>query len=138
MIALCPNPFRDLDLKLTRDCLALLEQAGFSCVICPVFAEDEPEALPADLQYQKLAECCGADTELSTSYVGPRSTLSMRRQGKYRSPLCTDKETRALRNFPRASQFKGSTAGVQAWLTTRIAMANNQYFILREFTTQNS
>ena len=90
------------------------------------------------LHHPLLSACYGAATELRTSYVRPRFTLSMRLQGKYRSPFCTDKETRALRNFLRASQFKGGTARVQAWLTTRIAMASNQYFILREFTTQNS
>ena len=41
MIAVCPNPFRDLELKLTRQCCSMLEQAGFETVICPVFAEDE-------------------------------------------------------------------------------------------------
>ena len=54
MIALCPNPFRDLDLAITRRCRKLLEDAGYSSVICPVFADDEPEALPEDLCYEKL------------------------------------------------------------------------------------
>ena len=44
MIAICPNPFRDLDLALTRKCKAMLEEAGFETAICPVFSDDEPEA----------------------------------------------------------------------------------------------
>ncbi len=79
MIALCPNPFRDLDLKLTRDCLALLEQAGFSCAICPVFADDEPEALPGDLQYEKLTEIA-PDCTLAIVIGGDGTILSVVRQ----------------------------------------------------------
>ncbi|MBR0199391.1 MAG: NAD(+)/NADH kinase [Oscillospiraceae bacterium] len=79
MIALCPNPFRDLDLKLTRDCLALLEQAGFSCAICPVFADDEPEALPGDLRYEKLTEIA-PDCTLAIVIGGDGTILSVVRQ----------------------------------------------------------
>ena len=79
MIALCPNPFRDLDLKLTRDCLARLEQAGFTCAICPVFADDEPEALPGDLQYRKLPEIA-SDCSLAIVIGGDGTILSVVRQ----------------------------------------------------------
>ena len=54
MIAICPNPFRDIDLALTRKCKAMLEEAGFETAVCPVFSDDEPEALPQDLQYEKI------------------------------------------------------------------------------------
>ena len=60
MIAVCPNPFRDLELKLTRQCCSMLEQAGFETVIGPVFAEDEPEALPKDLSFRRLEALPGA------------------------------------------------------------------------------
>ena len=56
MIAVCPNPFRDQNLELTRACCELLRENGFETQICPVFAEDEPEALPSDLSYGKLSE----------------------------------------------------------------------------------
>ena len=79
MIALCPNPFRDLDLKLTRECMTMLEQAGFSCAICPVFADDEPEALPEDLQYQKLMELA-SDCSLAIVIGGDGTILSVVRQ----------------------------------------------------------
>jgi NAD+ kinase len=79
VIAICPNPFRDIDLKLTRECCALLEQSGFSAAICPVFAEDEPEALPSDLQYQKLSEIA-TRCELAVVIGGDGTILSVVRQ----------------------------------------------------------
>lgn len=57
MIALCPNPFRDQGLLLTRKLNAMLWAEGFETRICPVFSEDDPEALPEDLSYSSLAEC---------------------------------------------------------------------------------
>jgi NAD+ kinase len=50
MIALCPNPYRDLELNTTRRAKQLLEEAGFDTVVCPVFAEEDPSVLPSDLQ----------------------------------------------------------------------------------------
>ena len=38
MIAVCPNPYRDNDLVLTRKSISLLAEAGYSTVVCPVFA----------------------------------------------------------------------------------------------------
>ena len=49
MIAVCPNPYRDNQLELTRKCISLLESAGFSAVVCPVFAEPGDEVIPKDL-----------------------------------------------------------------------------------------
>ena len=56
MIALCPNPFRDQDLHCTRELVRLLSEAGFETRICPVFAEEDPEALPDDLRYHSLRD----------------------------------------------------------------------------------
>ena len=56
MIAVCPNPYRDNDLALTRKCISLLSDAGFSTVVCPVFADPGDEALPADLPAQRLRD----------------------------------------------------------------------------------
>lgn len=50
MIAICPNPFRDIGLKLTRQAQELLNNAGFSTAVCPVFAEDEPSVVPDDVE----------------------------------------------------------------------------------------
>ena len=48
MIAVCPNPYRDNDLVLTRRCISLLADAGYPAVICPVFADPGDEVLPPE------------------------------------------------------------------------------------------
>ena len=61
MIALCPNPYRDLELNTTRRAKQLLEEAGFDTVVCPVFAEEDPSVLPSDLQtvsIESVADKC--------------------------------------------------------------------------------
>ena len=79
MIAVCPNPFRDLDLKLTRSCCELLGGAGFETAVCPVFADDEPEALPTDLVYRKIADIADQCT-LAIVIGGDGTILSVIRQ----------------------------------------------------------
>jgi NAD+ kinase len=79
MIAICPNPFRDLELKLTRECCALLEAEGFETKLYPVFADDEPEALPKDLRYEKLSDL-GEDCSLAIVIGGDGTILSVVRQ----------------------------------------------------------
>lgn len=79
MIMVCPNPFRDLDLKLTRECCKLLSAEGFQTVICPVFADEEPEALPQDLEYHKLSDLRG-DCQLAVVIGGDGTILSVVRQ----------------------------------------------------------
>lgn len=54
MIAVCPNPFRDIGLKLTREAMRILNAAGYDTVVCPVFAEDEPDVIPDDVQTTDL------------------------------------------------------------------------------------
>ena len=49
MIALCPNPFRDTDLVLTRECMRILCDIGREVCVCPVFTGEDwvpPEDLP--------------------------------------------------------------------------------------------
>ena len=61
MIAVCPNPFRDLDCRITRDIIARLEAAGFKTCVCPLFLEEGTVSLPADMKATKLsavAESC--------------------------------------------------------------------------------
>ena len=59
MIAICPNPYRDAGLNYTRRALKLLSEAGFECVVCPVFAEDGEDVLPGDLAYLPVKELDG-------------------------------------------------------------------------------
>ncbi len=49
LIALCPNPFRDINLELTKKAIAILSEEGFETVVCPVFGENDPDAVPEDI-----------------------------------------------------------------------------------------
>ena len=55
MIAVCPNPFRDIDCRITRDIIARLEAAGFKTCVCPLFLEEGAVTLPADMKATKLS-----------------------------------------------------------------------------------
>ena len=35
MIAICPNPFRDIGLNITRQAVDILRSAGFETAVCP-------------------------------------------------------------------------------------------------------
>ena len=41
MIAVCPNPYRDHDLKLTMDCLQILQDSGYDYAVCPIFTSED-------------------------------------------------------------------------------------------------
>ena len=56
MIAICPNPYRDLNLEYTRKTAKLLNDEGFETVVCPVFSEDNSSALPRDILYSDIME----------------------------------------------------------------------------------
>lgn len=50
MIAICPNPYRDLDLRLTREAIGLLKVSGYETCVCPVFSGPHDDVIPADLE----------------------------------------------------------------------------------------
>lgn len=54
MIAICPNPFRDSELKYTRQAVEMLHAAGYETAVCPVFAEDAPQMIPEDIKATTL------------------------------------------------------------------------------------
>ena len=54
MIAICPNPYRDLNLACTRECMNMLTAAGFESCVCPVFTEERWTA-PAGVEITDLA-----------------------------------------------------------------------------------
>lgn len=56
MIALCPNPFRDVELKITEQVKKMLEDDGFTVCVCPVFGEGEPYAIPEGIEVSTLAD----------------------------------------------------------------------------------
>ena len=79
MIAICPNPYRDTDLKLTRETERLLRDSGFETVICPIFAESGDAVLPDDIETRSLSAMAG---ELSLAVVigGDGTILSAARE----------------------------------------------------------
>lgn len=50
LIVLCPNPFRDHDLELTKMALEILHGAGYETAVCPVFGAGEDGAIPEDVE----------------------------------------------------------------------------------------
>lgn len=56
MIAVCPNPYRDRDLKITKKVLELLGNGGYETCVCPLFAEDDPQVIPHDIEPFSLKE----------------------------------------------------------------------------------
>ena len=79
MIAVCPNPYRDTDLTLTRRCCSLLQEAGFDFVISPVFAKPGDEILPSDLAAQELNEIA-ANLTLAIVLGGDGTVLNVSRE----------------------------------------------------------
>lgn len=78
MIAVCPNPFRDINLEFTRKVLAVLQSAGFRSCICPVFAAADDPVLPGDLEYTPLSESTGCS--LAVVIGGDGTILAVARQ----------------------------------------------------------
>lgn len=56
MIAICPNPFRDISLELTKRSIELLNGEGFQTIVCPVFAEEQPDIIPDGLPVRNLLD----------------------------------------------------------------------------------
>lgn len=54
MIAICPNPFRDSELKYTRQAAEMLHAVGYETAVCPIFAEDAPQMIPEDIKATTL------------------------------------------------------------------------------------
>lgn len=55
MIAVCPNPFRDIDCRIARDIVRRLEAVGFHTCVCPLFLEDGNLTLPVDMEVSTLS-----------------------------------------------------------------------------------
>ena len=56
MIAICPNPFRDIGCRITIEIKKRLEAAGFETCICPLFVENCEAPLPINVSESKLSE----------------------------------------------------------------------------------
>lgn len=79
MIAICPNPFRDSELKYTRQAAEMLHAAGYETVVCPVFAEDAPQMIPEDIKATTL-DAVRSRCSLVVAIGGDGTILSAARQ----------------------------------------------------------
>ena len=75
MIAICPNPYRDAELKYTLRAYNLLSEQGFACAVCPVFAEEGDAILPPNVVYTPIASL-GDDCTLLIVIGGDGTILS--------------------------------------------------------------
>lgn len=78
MIAICPNPFRDTGLQLTLEIRRMLNAAGYASVVCPVFADDEPDVIPAGIPTVRLEDAAG-ECSLIVVVGGDGTLLSVAR-----------------------------------------------------------
>lgn len=62
MIAICPNPYRDLQCETSRRLAAMLSAEGYESLICPLYSGEDDGAIPADLSVGKLSEETGRCT----------------------------------------------------------------------------
>lgn len=56
MIAVCPNPFRDIHCGLSIAAAEMLRREGFEVCICPIFSEDAENLLPEGLEVRRLED----------------------------------------------------------------------------------
>lgn len=59
LIVLCPNPYRDCGLELTRKARKLLTDNGYDVSVCPVFGSDDSSAIPKDIEITQWTEATG-------------------------------------------------------------------------------
>ena len=81
MIAICPNPFRDAELKLTRQAVKLLNDAGFKTAVCPVFAGENDRVILDNIETERLGDIA-RDCSLIIIIGGDGTILAVSRQIK--------------------------------------------------------
>jgi len=79
MIAICPNPYRDIECSLSLKAMAILKSIGKESCICPVFAEKGDEILPDGIEFRSLSEV-SKDCELIVVIGGDGTILNVARQ----------------------------------------------------------
>lgn len=78
MIAVCPNPFRDVDLQLTRRAVSLLKENGYETVVCPVFAKPGDPSIPSNMETCSL-ENCSEEISMAVVIGGDGTILAVAR-----------------------------------------------------------
>ncbi len=56
MIAICPNPYRDIDCSLSLKAVDIFKSIGKEACICPVFAEAGDDILPEGVEFHSLRD----------------------------------------------------------------------------------
>lgn len=79
MIAICPNPFRDINYSVSLQVQHMLEEAGHKTCICPIFVEEEEASLPLGLKAEKLSQVA-AQCSLVIVLGGDGTVLAAARQ----------------------------------------------------------
>ena len=79
MIAICPNPFRDIDYRITLEIRERLSSAGFDSCICPLFVDGENPVGPDGIPAEKLSDI-GGKCEAVVVVGGDGTVLDAARQ----------------------------------------------------------
>jgi NAD+ kinase len=56
LVILCPNPYRDTGLAITRRVGGMLERDGHRTAVCPIFDTDENSVVPEDVSKSELED----------------------------------------------------------------------------------
>jgi NAD+ kinase len=87
LVMICPNPYRDKNLQITRQVQSLLKSSGFETAICPVFDSKEYSVVPKDIQKSDIIEMSMIASLMVV--IGGDGTLlhAARYAAKYRVPV---------------------------------------------------
>lgn len=86
-IVLCPNPYKDAGLAVTREARAMLTGAGHGVRVCPELLEDDPAELPPGLECSELFDAL-EDAALVVSLGGDGTIMhTARRMAGHRVPI---------------------------------------------------
>ena len=86
-VILCPNPYKDINLDVTREAKRLLEAAGFAVNICPEVLDELPDAIPADIACSEFLDVIDG-AELVVSLGGDGTIMhTIRRMIGHRIPV---------------------------------------------------
>lgn len=86
-VVLCPNPYKDLNLEVTREAKKILEDAGFEVKVSPEYLEELPDSMPPEIECSDLYEVL-PDAVLVVSFGGDGTIMhTARRMIGYRIPI---------------------------------------------------